>query len=150
MGFELLPGLAECDFIIDLGLCSVRLEDNCLYPWILLVPRRESVRNMTFLSMDDRLALMREIALCEMAMSSLFPCDQINVAMIGNMTPQLHAHVICRTTGDAAWPDVVWNKHSEPYPENERYAVISRIREAVSREMSRPEYGQKSLIPGGW
>ncbi|MDR3279922.1 MAG: HIT family protein [Synergistaceae bacterium] len=142
MGFELLPGLAGCDFIIDLGLCSVLLENNRLYPWILLVPRRENVRGMTALSMDDRIRLMREIALCESAMSSLFPCDQLNTAMIGNMTPQLHVHVICRTSGDPDWPDTVWNKHSEPYEESERREMASRIREAIEREMPRPEYGQ--------
>lgn len=123
--FELFPALAEDEFIIDLELCNVRLENNRLYPWILLIPRREGARNMLFLSMDDRLQLMREIALAERAMAGLFPCDQINVAMIGNLTPQLHAHVLCRRTCDPEWPDTVWNKRSEPYDDASRLDIAS-------------------------
>jgi diadenosine tetraphosphate (Ap4A) HIT family hydrolase len=40
----------------------------------------------------------------------------MNVAALGNMVPQLHVHVIARTTGDAAWPGPVWNAGpAQPY-----------------------------------
>ena len=94
--FELVPGLAAKDFVVDMKLCRVLFEDNRHYPWIFLVPRREKVKNMTFLTMEERLQLMREIALCEEVMSELFKPAQTNVAMIGNKTPQLHVHVIAR------------------------------------------------------
>jgi diadenosine tetraphosphate (Ap4A) HIT family hydrolase len=141
--FELLPALAKNEFIIGLELCDARLENNRLYPWILLIPRREGARNMTFLSMDDRLQLMREIALAERAMAGIFPHDQINVAMIGNMTPQLHVHVLCRRIGDPDWPDTVWNKSSEPYDDASRLDTASRIRRAIEEKMARPEYNQR-------
>lgn len=70
---------------------------------------------MTFLTMEERLQLMREIALCEEVMSELFKPAQTNVAMIGNKTPQLHVHVIARFEGDPDWPGTVWDGHSEPY-----------------------------------
>ena len=82
--FELVPGLAAKDFVVDMKLCRVLFEDNRHYPWIFLVPRREKVKNMTFLTMEERLQLMREIALCEEVMSELFKPAQTNVAMIGN------------------------------------------------------------------
>ena len=98
--FELVPGLAKKMPITDLKLCKVLFEDNRFYPWIFLVPKRENVKNMTYLSMEDRLQLMREMALCEKVMSELFPHNQTNVAMIGNKTPQLHIHILCRKEGD--------------------------------------------------
>ena len=52
---------------------------------------------MTFLTMEERLQLMREIALCEEVMCELFKPAQTNVAMIGNKTPQLHVHIIARS-----------------------------------------------------
>jgi len=144
MAFELFPGLAQKDEIIDLKLCNVRLEDNCLYPWVFLIPRREGVKNMTFLSMDDRLQLMREMALVENVMTRVFRHDQMNVAMIGNMTPQLHVHILCRRKGDPDWPTTVWNNHSEPYALNDKEKVITTIRQAIEIEKSKPEYNQNA------
>ena len=34
--------------------------------------------------------------------------DKLNIAMLGNMVPQLHVHVIGRNEGDAAWPAPRW------------------------------------------
>ena len=142
MAFELFPDLAQKTEITNLKLCNVRLEDNRLYPWVFLIPRREGVKNMTFLPMDDRLQLMREIALAENVMARIFPHDQMNVAMIGNMTPQLHVHVLCRRSGDPDWPDTVWNKHSEPYAPNDKGKIIAAIRQAIEIEKNKPEYNQ--------
>ena len=88
--------------IIDLKLCSVLFEDNAYYPWIFLVPRVENAKNMTKLSLEERLQLMREMDLCEEVMVENFPCDQTNIAMIGNKTPQLHVHILCRKEGAMA------------------------------------------------
>lgn len=140
--FELVPGLAKKAPVIDLKLCKVLFEDNQYYPWIFLVPQRENVKNMTFLSMDDRLQLMREMALCEEVMSELFPHDQTNIAMIGNKTPQLHVHILCRKDGDPDWPTTVWNNHSKPYTPDEKEAVIAKIRQAIEQKMSDKKYCQ--------
>ena len=56
--FELVPGLAAKDFVVDMKLCRVLFEDNSPYNWTFLVPRREKVKNMTFLTMEERLQLM--------------------------------------------------------------------------------------------
>lgn len=140
--FELVPGLAKKAPVIDLKLCKVLFEDNQYYPWIFLVPQRENVKNMTFLSMDDRLQLMREMALCEEVMSELFPHDQTNIAMIGNKTPQLHVHILCRKDGDPDWPTTVWNNHSKPYDPAEKEAVIAKIRQAIEHKMGDKKYCQ--------
>lgn len=140
--FQLVPGLAKKDHIIDLKLCKVLFENNRFYPWIFLVPQRENVKNMTFLSMEDRLQLMREMALCEEVMTEIFPHDQTNVAMIGNKTPQLHVHILCRKDGDPDWPTTVWNNHSEPYAPEGKEAAISKIKKAIEQRLNNGKYCQ--------
>lgn len=142
MAFELVPGLAKKDYVTDLKLCRVLFEDNHYYPWVFLVPKKEATKNMTFLSMDERLQLMREIALAEKVMSEQFPCDQTNVAMIGNMTPQLHVHIVCRKAGDPDWPGTVWNNAKEAYQPEVKAETIAKIKQAIEAEKNNPIYHQ--------
>ncbi len=141
MAFELVPGLAAKDYIMDLKLCRVLFEDNKYYPWIFLVPMKENTKNMTNLTMEERFQLMREIALAEKVMLKLFPCDQDNVAMIGNMTPQLHVHVVCRKKGDPDWPGTVWNSASAKYEPQKKTEIIEKIKQELTAEMQNPQYG---------
>lgn len=140
MAFELVSGLAAKDFVLDLKLCRVLFEDNKYYPWIFLVPMKENVKNMTALTMEERYQLMREIALAEKVMFKLFPCDQDNVAMIGNMTPQLHVHIVCRKNGDPDWPGTVWNSTTGKYDKAVKQELIAKIRNEMKAEMPNPIY----------
>lgn len=109
MNFELHPNLKKKVPVCDLELSSVLLEDNAEYPWIFLVPRRPNIKRMSDLNPADQEILMREIDLAENVMLELFKPDQVNVAAIGNKTPQLHVHVIARFETDVAWPGTVWD-----------------------------------------
>lgn len=140
MAFELVAGLAAKDYLLDLKLCRVLFEDNKYYPWIFLVPMKEGVKNMTYLSMDERMQLMREIALAESVMLKLFVCDQDNVAMIGNMTPQLHVHVVCRKKGDPDWPGTVWNSASAKYEPQEKAKIMTQIKQEFLAQMNDAQY----------
>ena len=140
MAFKLVAGLAAKDYLLDLKLCRVLFEDNCHYPWIFLVPMKEGVKNMTYLSMDERMQLMREIALAESVMLKLFVCDQDNVAMIGNMTPQLHVHVVCRKKGDPDWPGTVWNSASAKYEPQEKAKIMTQIQQEFLAQMNDAQY----------
>ncbi len=142
MAFKLVPGLAAKDYVTDLKLCRVLFEDNKHYPWIFLVPKKENTKNMTNLTMDERFQLMREIALAETVMFNLFPCDQDNVAMIGNMTPQLHVHIVCRKQGDPEWPDTVWNRTTGKYAPEEKAAIITKIKTEFDALSADSQYGQ--------
>lgn len=140
MAFKLVTGLAAKDYLLDLKLCRVLFEDNCHYPWIFLVPMKEGVKNMTNLNMEERMQLMREIALAESVMFKLFPCDQDNVAMIGNLTPQLHVHVVCRKDGDPDWPDTVWNKTTGKYAPEEKTKIMQQIKQEFLAQMNDAQY----------
>lgn len=134
--FELVPGLAKKDFVIDLKLCKVLFEDNSYYPWIFLVPKKKAVKNMSFLTMEERMQLMREIALCEEVMIELFKPEQTNVAMIGNKTPQLHVHIIARKEGDPDWPGTVWDGKNKAYDADEKEKIISNIKKYIMIKMT--------------
>lgn len=139
--FELVPSLAKKHYIMDLKLSVVLFENNKLYPWIFLIPKRNNIKNMTFLTLEERLQLMKEIAIAEKVMLNLFPCDQTNVAMIGNKTPQLHVHIICRKQDDPDWPGTVWGNKREPYSSDEEIQnTISKIKKAIELEIKKSEY----------
>lgn len=131
MSFELHPNLHAKAFVCDLPLCRVLLEDNALYPWIFLVPRKNNAASMRDLSTAERQLLMREMELCEGAMARLFAPDQTNVAAIGNVTPQLHVHIICRFRGDPAWPGTVWGQAGKPYEPAAKTDIINRISQEI-------------------
>lgn len=134
MTFTLHPALKEKDYVCDLGLCQVLFEDNRDYPWIFLVPKKENVKSMLDLTLDERMELMCEMEVAEKAMAKLFGPDQTNVAMIGNMTPQLHVHIICRYKNDPAWPGTVWGLKAKPYDPAVKQEMISKIRQTLIGE----------------
>ncbi|MBQ7632969.1 MAG: HIT family protein [Alphaproteobacteria bacterium] len=142
MAFQLVAGLAAKDYVTDLKLCRVLFEDNKYYPWIFLVPKKENTKNMTNLTMEERFQLMREIALAESVMFKLFPCEQDNVAMIGNMTPQLHVHIVCRKKGDPEWPDTVWNRTTGQYDPAQKAEIIAKIKAEFAAQAKDIKYGQ--------
>ncbi len=112
MSFDLHPNLMSKEFIADLPLCRVLLEDEVHYPWIMLVPRRLNVCRIMDLVQADQLQLLKELDQAQRIMWSSFTLTQLNVAAIGNKTPQLHIHIIGRREDDPAWPHTVWD-HSE-------------------------------------
>jgi diadenosine tetraphosphate (Ap4A) HIT family hydrolase len=109
MSFELHPNLSRKIFIKDLPLCRVLLENDQHYPWIFLVPRRPNIKKMMDLPSQDLLQLMLELDQAQKILWECFSPEQVNVAAIGNKTPQLHVHVIARFLNDPAWPGTVWD-----------------------------------------
>lgn len=109
--FELHADLErDCAPVCDLDLCRVLLMADANYPWLVLVPMRGGKRDFHDLTRADQQLLCDEITRCSQAMVELYGPDKMNVAALGNMTPQLHIHVIARWTTDPAWPGPVWGK----------------------------------------
>lgn len=133
MTFELHANLAKKIFITDLPLCRVLLEDEKHYPWLLLVPRQPNVSRIMDLSVSDQLQLIKELDFVQKLMWKEFKPVQLNVAAIGNKTPQLHIHVIARYTSDPAWPNTVWD-HSvrAKYDEDVKNSRIKRLKLLLS------------------
>ena len=114
--------------VCELGLSSLRLMRDANYPWLVLVPRRESLSEIIDLSPDERIELMREIGRVSEALRQVVRCDKLNIASLGNRVRQLHVHVIARTTDDPAWPNPVWGAAPpNPYPPKEAEALAASI-----------------------
>lgn len=130
--FALHPQLKKYSVTVaSLALCDVRLMNNALFPWILLVPRVESAKEILDLKPSQRHLLMDEITRVSNTMQSIFSPDKLNVAALGNQVPQLHIHVIARYKGDQAWPNPVWGKGSAPYLPELRETRIQQLRLAL-------------------
>jgi len=107
--------LKNSHFITDLKLCSVRLIDNSKFPWIILIPNKKNVTDITELNLKDQNLLMKEIVYCSKLMKKIFKTKKLNVEKIGNIVPQLHIHVIARSVKDSSWPLSVWVVKGKPY-----------------------------------
>jgi len=97
----------------DLPLCHVRLQTDMRWPWLILIPRGPGLREIEDLSASDRARLIEESVLAGVAVRVVgetlgFAVEKLNLGALGNVTPQLHAHVVGRRAGDAAWPGPVW------------------------------------------
>lgn len=115
MAFKLHPRLnADLIHLGDLKLSRVMLLPDPENPWIVLIPRREDIRELYELSDEDQKTLLSEINLFSKIMVKEFNPDKLNIGALGNMVPQLHIHIICRYEGDRAWPGSIWGI-STPY-----------------------------------
>ena len=108
---ELHPRLAaDCIRLGRFELCHLLLMNDASYPWFILVPDRDGIREIFELDAANRQQLMDESCrLSEFLMSS-FKGDKLNVAAIGNLVPQLHLHHVVRFQSDRAWPKPVWGQ----------------------------------------
>ena len=126
--FALDPHLAADTIPLgDLALCSVLLMNDSRFPWLILVPRREGVVELTDLEDADAAALMDEMRLATHVVQELAKPDKVNVGALGNVVAQLHVHVIGRYRSDPAWPGPVWGFGSrQPYPDHAAAALVER------------------------
>ena len=96
--------LKDSHLITELKLCSIRLIDNAKFPWIILIPKRKNITDISELNSKDQMLLMKEIVHCSKLMKKIFKTKKLNVEKIGNIVPQLHIHIIARSTKDSTWP----------------------------------------------
>lgn len=130
MAFTLHQNFASKLFVVDLPLCRVLLEDEKHYPWLMLIPRRPDVSRIMDLAHEDQVQLLQELDSAQRVLWEEYSPTQLNVAAIGNKTPQLHVHVIARFENDPAWPGSVWDHPVRaPYPAEELEKVRANLKE---------------------
>ena len=122
--------LKDSHHIIELTLCSVRLIDNAKFPWIILIPKRKNVTDISELKTKDQMLLMKEIVHCSKIMKKIFKTKKLNVEKIGNIVPQLHIHIIARSVKDSSWPLSVWVIKEKPYSKKLLLSVIKKIKKS--------------------
>jgi diadenosine tetraphosphate (Ap4A) HIT family hydrolase len=107
-----LPGLA---------LCEARLQLDARFPWLVLIPRIDRAVELSDLSVEERAMLMAEIVVAGDVVRAVGaalgrPVEKLNVGQLGNVTRQLHVHVVGRRQDDPCWPGPVWGQgEAQPY-----------------------------------
>ena len=117
--------------LIDLKLCTIRLNDNSKFPWIILIPKRNKITDMSDLNSKDQTLLMKEIVYVSKVMKKLFKTSKLNVEKIGNIVPQLHIHIIARSKKDSSWPLSVWVVKGKSYSKTALKVIVDKLRKAL-------------------
>jgi diadenosine tetraphosphate (Ap4A) HIT family hydrolase len=116
-------------------LAELRLKDDARFHWLLLVPRRPGIVELTDLAPADYDQLTAEILAATRLVQQIARPDKVNVATLGNLVPQLHVHVIARFASDPAWPDPVWCHGAGPaYPPHALSILAERYAKAAGEQ----------------
>ena len=116
--------------LINFKLCTIMLHDNSKFPWIILIPKRNKITDMSDLNSKDQILLIKEIVLVSKIMKKLFKTSKLNIEKIGNMVPQLHIHVIARSAKDSSWPLSVWVVKGKIYTKTALSIMMQKVRKA--------------------
>jgi len=120
--------LKDSHLIAELKLCSIRLIDNAKFPWIILIPKRKNITDISELNSKDQMLLMKEIVHCSKLMKKIFKTKKLNVEKIGNIVPQLHIHIIARSVKDSTWPLSVWVVKGKVYSKGSLNLIITKLK----------------------
>ena len=123
--------LKSSHHITDLQLCNIRLNDNSKFPWLILIPKRNKISDISDLNSKDQILLMKEIVYVSKIMKKLFKTSKLNVEKIGNIVPQLHIHIIARSKKDISWPLSVWVVKGKTYPKLVLNNLIEKLRKVL-------------------
>ncbi len=101
--------------VLEWPLCHVRMQDDARFPWLILIPRVAGAVEIDDLPAGDRATLLQEAVRAgkivrAMGEAAERPVEKLNIAAIGNVTAQLHVHVVGRRRDDRLWPDPVWGR----------------------------------------
>jgi len=138
--FFLDPRIEATSYTVgDLPLSRVQLQDDARFPWLVLVPRRPGAVELSDLNGLDQTLLLADINRAAIAVRMLgeawdLPVTKLNVANLGNVTPQLHWHVVGRRPEDPCWPGPVWGQGEvERLSEDQVTASLELLHEFFSR-----------------
>lgn len=113
------------------ALSRVLLMNDARFPWLILVPARDGLREIVDLPAEDRVQLMEDVAAASRALMAVARPDKLNVGALGNIVGQLHVHVVARRAGDAAWPGPVWGAGTAvPYGADACDRMVAAVRAA--------------------
>jgi len=136
--FKLHPAIQRTSApLATLPLSDARVQLDARFPWIVLVPRVVGASGVEDLSPEDQARLLTEILAAGQAVRAIghaagVPVERLNLGVLGNITPQLHVHIVGRRSDDAAWPGPVWGHgEAEPYAEQALAAALAAAKEAL-------------------
>jgi len=135
MSFKLNRKFLKTSYhLLDLKLCTIRLNNNSKFPWIILIPKRKKITDISDLNSKDQTLLMKEIVYVSKIMKKLFKTSKLNVEKIGNIVPQLHIHIIARSKKDSSWPLSVWVVKGKNYSNTAIKVIVDKLRKFLNKK----------------
>lgn len=116
--------------IADCGSTVAYLHDDQFFPgWTVLVLKRHATE-LFDLTREERGRLVDEVADVARALAGEFQPVKVNYALLGNLIPHIHWHLIPRLVDDPVPREPVWVVSHPPKPLGsvERDQRIDRIR----------------------
>lgn len=119
----------DCLFVADLKISKLLLMNDANFPWLILVPKKANLVEISDLDFADQVEVLQEINLLTKILKEIFFAEKINIAALGNVVRQLHIHVIARFENDAVFPKPVWgNFTAKPYEKKQAEEIINKIK----------------------
>ena len=133
--FILHPQLEQDCFVLGrFPLSQLLLMNDANYPWFILVPQRNNLRETYQLSESEQHQLNWESTHLAEQLTDLYRADKMNIAALGNMVPQLHIHHIVRYQSDPVWPKPVWGVlPAKPYGDEQAAAIAADMKNLLSQ-----------------
>lgn len=122
----------SCFTLIDWPLSRVLLKNHADYPWLILVPRKMHITEMTDLTDTEQKQLMCEINTASQVMQRIFQPDKINVGALGNVVSQFHFHIVGRYQHDPLWPQGIWQVANVEKKYAAPQSVIEQLKAALN------------------
>jgi diadenosine tetraphosphate (Ap4A) HIT family hydrolase len=132
--FELHTQLEkDCIRLGELELSLVLLMNDSRFKWLVLVPKREGLREIYELSPSDQIRLIQESSFVSEKLAQFYQPDKLNIAAIGNKVEQLHLHHVVRFKDDVAWSSPVWGFETPiPYEQTELKEITAQLSELLN------------------
>jgi diadenosine tetraphosphate (Ap4A) HIT family hydrolase len=106
------PQLKEdCHLLGSFASSTVLLHRNALLPWFILVPDT-GLEDLLDLPPETLRQVSEDCQRISAFLKGKLGYNKVNFAGLGNVVPQMHLHIIGRSTSDACWPQPVWGNLS--------------------------------------
>lgn len=119
--------------VADLSVATLGLYDDARFPGRSILVLREHAEDFDDIDSSVACAFISDVRASSRAIRAVTKAVRLNYAILGNREPHLHAHLIPRTSSDAAATLPPWN-HPEarsPLPEGEVVRLVDEIRTAL-------------------
>jgi diadenosine tetraphosphate (Ap4A) HIT family hydrolase len=121
---------ADTHWVLDAPLSRVLLMDDARWPWLILVPRRNGLRELLELDANERDQWFAELDACGSWLRQQPQVQKLNIGALGNVVAQLHVHVMGRWAADPAWPAPVWGMPGRmPYAADLLHNQLASLRQ---------------------
>ena len=129
----------ESDTILvkELESFQVRLMNAREFFWIVLIPNKPNLTELSDLNINERNYLMNFAIDLGKFIKSSEKYDKVNIGMLGNVVSQLHIHVVLRSKKDLAWPRPVWGanfNNLDKDTKQTRFNLVNKFSTLIKRK----------------